>query len=164
MAKTAVAESPGMKELPGWIDRYIEVHEQRAELDDLSKRLKDGPEREAKDAILSIMRSNDMLSAKLPNGTVSRRISKQIRIKDHEGFCRYMFERMREAYENGRPLVDHLLTEKRPLKNENVSWAREALEARGVSGEDFNLMNEALAERGLAMFLVEDVVHTKTKG
>jgi hypothetical protein len=142
----------------------------RKELEDMADRIKRGPEAEAKEALLRILKDQGQMSAKLPDGlgTVSRTVKRQVRLADAEAFCEHMFRSMERARraDPDAPLVDHLLTVKQPLKNENLRWAEQVLEETGLVGEEarsLENMNKALAERGLSLYQVEDVVHTKAR-
>ena len=167
-AKPAPPVEAQSLDIQGWAKRLAECGERRRELEDMAKALKDGPEREAKEALLELLDDLGLDSARAPGiGTVSRKVTKQVRIADLERMCGHMLDRMAEARERGRPLADCLLTTKQALKSENQKWAEEALEEAGKLNDKAGYlenMNSVLAERGLALFLVQDVSLTKAKG
>ena len=161
---------PDSEDLRGWVQRYVNFVSARKEHEDLADRIKKGPEAEAKENVLRIFADRGEDSVRLSDGLglVSRTVKKQMRLVDAEAFCEHMFKEMSEARARrpGASLVDHLLTVKQPLKNENLKWAESRLDELGLLNDHEALvenLNKVLAERGLAVTLVEDIIHTKPR-
>lgn len=129
------------------------VYRQRLELERLAKQLKDGPEAESKASILMYLDTQGLEGAKVEGGTIGRRSSTHVEIADTEQLCRFMFQRMIEALQQGKPLSDCLFLQKTAHKGEVTSFIKNALgvaKDAKVSDEDFNTVAVQLGVKAVS--------------
>jgi hypothetical protein len=154
--------------LPDLVRKYKEVQAQRLEMDRISDLLKKGPEAKIKEAMIDYLMNSDQLSAKVKvddyNVTLAIKSNKQVRFTDVEKACRHMFENMKVADKEKRPLTDHLLTQKTPLKSEILKWAEGEVEKDGGDPDDTNLLLKKLEQIGFTLALIQDISITQSKG
>lgn len=99
-------------------DFYVQIREQRLELEKEATALKDGPETELKQQILALLSAQGLKSANLADGRklVSRQTIR-MDISNIDRLCQKMFEDMIKALEEERPISDGLLFQKRAHKD-----------------------------------------------
>jgi hypothetical protein len=154
-----------MADLSEMVKQFAACREQRSELERLAAAIKKGPEAEAKSAVLEELAVRGQMSAKLEGGlgTVARMFKKTVIMSDAEAACRHMLGEMKIAEEDGRPLSDHLVTQKTPLKTAVLAWAEERLAAANKENTMENL-SAALRPIGFNVILSEDLSLTGYKG
>lgn len=135
------------------VAQWRDIYKQRLNLESLGKKLKEGPEAELKASILMYLDAQGLKGAKVEGGTISRKASTRVEISDTEALCRYMFQRMIEALQQGKPLSDCLLLQKAAHKGEVTALVKAALgldEKAEVSDEEFNAVAAQLGVRAVS--------------
>ncbi|MDR1111257.1 MAG: hypothetical protein LBP92_11330 [Deltaproteobacteria bacterium] len=145
---------------------YAEARDRRLACERAADRIKAGPEREAKEAILALLAARGAESVRLEGGlgTVSRTYRTTVTLQDAETACRVMLGRMREAVEDGLPLADCLLLQRSPLRKEALAWAADELENEGRPRDDFEGLADKLRLLGMGVVKHEDLSYTAGKG
>lgn len=154
----------GEDELSSWVRRFAECRDRRIECEKAAARLKDGPEKEAKAKILSILAALGVDSVRLRDGlgTVAKIVKTSVTIYDAEKTCRFMFDNMARQDADGLPLSDALILTKTPLKREALAWAEERLAEEGKDPDDAQAFKDKLALLGMGMVTHEDLSYTKS--
>jgi hypothetical protein len=127
-----------MNTLPVLISRYIEARRQRLELEAQAAEIATERERPLQEQILALMAADGVSSLKLEGiGRVVRRSKGHYEIRDTEKLARVMLKNMCVAVQNGRPLTDAMLLQRRVSRDavETLCDGREpaALEAIGLA-------------------------------
>ena len=151
--------TPQLSEL---VKEWREIYEERKELEKLAEELKDGPEAQAAAALIDYLHITGQQAARLPNGggTVSLKKTTSVWLADATLACQVQYDQFKTADAEGRPLMDELLFQQRPLKNLVLKMAEEKLAADGIP-IDFNSLNTALAPFGFRAIETESLSYTK---
>ena len=139
------------------VEEWRKVRQQRLELDDLSKKLKAGPEAELRARILMWLDSNNLPGAKTQHGTVSRTRKNHLEVTDTETFLRYMYDGMTQCINEGRPLADGLLVQKVPLKSGITEHVHERLGISDKDSTDDETFNSIANVFGITRVSVDDI-------
>ena len=130
--------------------KYIQVRQQRMELEHQADDIKNGEEAELKRQILLEMQTSGIKSANVEGvGRVVSKDTKYYEVQDMEKFARAMFQSMLDAAKQRRPFSDGILLQKR-VHRENLETV---LENSGTKLEDY----------GIAQLVRTDLSVTKTK-
>jgi hypothetical protein len=96
---------------------YAKVRNQRRELEEVAADLKQSVEDPLRMELLVLLQSEGLQSVKLAGGgSVVRTTKSHYEILDAEKLCLTMFTNMGTLLQNGRPLTDALLVERRVAK------------------------------------------------
>lgn len=136
-----------MKSITDLVESYIEVRTRRQELEAKANDIKNGEEQELKTLILAEMAAQGMKSVHLEGvGRVTSRVSYHYEIKDMEKLSKCMFKAMATAIENGRPVSDGLLLQRRVSKEalENLIGDTVQKVNQNASQEDYDRISEYL--------------------
>lgn len=132
------------------IAQWRAVIRQRKELDDLSKKLKEGPEAQLKAQILTYLDTAGINGTKTDAGTATKTYKNHVEITDMERFLTYQLTMLKECNTQQRPLSDGLILQKTPLKSGIVDIVMRSLgkdpDADSVTDEEFNA---AAADMGI---------------
>lgn len=123
------------------VEQWRAVRKQRLELDDLSKKLKNGPEAELRAQVLMWLDSQNLPGVKTQHGTVSRTKKSHLEIRDIEAFLQFQFGNMENCKNEGKPLTDALVMQKTPLKSGILEHVQSVLgldNLDSISDEEFN--------------------------
>ncbi|MBQ3569588.1 MAG: hypothetical protein IJA20_02820 [Methanocorpusculum sp.] len=123
------------------VEQWRTIRKQRLELDDLSKKLKNGPEAELRAQILMWLDSQNLPGVKTQHGTVSRTKKSHLEIRDIETFLQFQFGNMATCQQEGKPLTDALVMQKTPLKSGILEHVQQVLgldNLDSISDEEFN--------------------------
>lgn len=128
----------GMNTLPALISRYAEVRRKRLELESQAKEIAVSEELPLQEQILALMAADGVSSLKLDGiGRVVRRSKGHYEIRDSEKLARAMLKNMCVAVQDGRPLTDAMLLQRRVSRDavETLCEGREPaeLEALGLA-------------------------------
>ena len=103
-----------MNTLPALISRYIDARRRRLELEAQAQEIAAGEERPLQEQILALMAADGVSSLKLDGiGRVVRRSKGHYEIRDTEKLARVMLKNMCVAVQNGRPITDAMLLQRR---------------------------------------------------
>jgi hypothetical protein len=151
-----------MSELADLAKKWRDYYEQRIELEHLAEEFKD-KEKELKGQIMEQMAflGHDAVKLSDGGGTISKTRRETVSMSDHELACRHMYERMKAAENNNKPLINELITTKTVSQSLALEWARNELAKRGVAN-DFNTMSSILAEVGMRYMIREDLSYRKS--
>lgn len=107
-----------MVELEQLLMRYKAVRQQRMELEQAAKELKEQQEAPLREQILQYLFENNMQSVHFPSvGRVLRVKKSHYEIVDKEVYARMMLQSLVEAAEEGRPLSDGFIAQFRVGKD-----------------------------------------------
>ena len=153
--------------LPALVAKWIEIRDQRLELDSISKLLKDGPEKEAADAVTAWLAIHNLRNASCPGlGTAAIRRDTRVELEDHALMARFLRDSLNEAAERGEPLLDRLCLQKRAAQGEMLDYAKRILSERGAGKadlDDADKLNEILNPLGFSARCVESLHFTKER-
>jgi hypothetical protein len=149
-----------MSELAELAKQLRDYTEERFELEHLADEFKE-KEKELKLQIMEQMAILGCSSFKLTEGgTIVKTHREVVSMSDHEVACRHMFERMKAAENDNKPLVNELITTKAISMSLALEWARNELAKRGLAN-DFNNMTNILSEVGMRYLVKEDLTFRK---
>lgn len=159
-----IEEGEGTPELSELVERYSECLERVSTMESLINSLKDGPIKELKAKIIDWLNVHKQVSTRLANGLGLITLTTKSRViyTDMELVCQHMYSNMVKAFEDGKPLIDELLLEQRPLQKKLTKWVEDALESTGLPDTVEN-KNKLFAPLGLQMHTVQDLSYTKRK-
>lgn len=132
-------------ELEHLVTNWQELREKRRQLETQAEKIKDA-ETKYEDEIKTWLDGQGMTGAKLPIGTVGRKVLWSARLSDAEAFANLQYQTMKDiALQNeshtgpARSMLDGLLMQKRPLKEGVETIAKQMCESRGLEPSSENI-------------------------
>lgn len=124
------------------ISQWRAVIKQRKELDDLSKKLKEGPEAQLKAQILTYLDTAGVTGTKTDAGTATRTYKNHLEITDMAVFLNYQLTLLKDCADKNVPLSDGLVLQKTPLKSGITDIVMRQLgkdpETDSITDDEFN--------------------------
>lgn len=143
------------------VEKWREYRKSRLELEDLAKKIKNGPEAQMRAAILMYLDSQGMNGSKTAAGTVSKTSKDHLEVVDTEALLRFMLSNMITALKEGRPLADALILQKTPLKSGITELVRQRLDVDGATPLTDEQFNGIAAQFGIKRVSEPDISFSK---
>lgn len=149
-----------MEDITSLVSRWQKVTQQRKELDDLSKQLKEGPEAEYRQQIMMYLTANKLTGLKTSDGTIGVRTTRRVEITDLNKMCDYMLKSMETASAKGMP-ADALLFQKTAHKTAILDLLFKALGRDEKDGATDEELSKVAEELGCRVVSKADISFTK---
>ena len=135
-------------ELEKLVTIWQSLVEKRKQLKEQAEKIEKA-ETQLEEVISGLLASRGMLGAKLPIGTVARKVIWSARLSDADAFARLQYSKMREiaVYNESiqnteapvKSMLDGLLMQRRPLKEGVEAMAKEICEKQGIDTTPENI-------------------------